>query len=194
MRRLLTSIAFSAAIAAPVAAQGHDTFEIDPSIGAYLPTGHMYRDNQQTWSESNALLYGVHLGFGALNRVSLELTLDAGSSPIRIQDTGQPDETFPARMLIMGIRLRYNARTGSVTTPYVTAGAAYVNPTGDVTVGTHASGWAASLGVGLRVVTTGHLVGRLEFSDYHYHRKLFGGPTSQGNDDLLLSVGVGLMP
>lgn len=195
MFRPLATIALAVATLprGALAAQARD-FEITPSIGAYLPTGVMVRSGNLTIAQQSGLVYGVRLSVGAHSRAAVEMTLDLGTSNVLDRDPGQVDTTWAGRVLIMGVRVRYNLRPGPATTPYVSGGVAYLSPTGPMFENLASSGPALSFGVGLRVVGTGRLVGRLELSNYLYRRQLYTAEPSHVHDDFLLSAGVGVVP
>jgi len=181
-----------AVTAAPLAAQSK--FEITPSIGAYVPNGNMIHEGNVTFALQSGIAYGVRLSINAQSRTSFEMTFDIGASRVLERDQGQPDTTWDGKVAILGLRVRHNLRPGIVTTPFLSAGFAYLNPTSVAFQSLAASGPALSFGGGLRVVTTRRLVCRLEVSNYLYPRRLHPTLSSQWHDDLLFSAGIGLVP
>lgn len=200
MSRLPALTALAWAILAPVAAAQHP-LEVAPTVGAFIPTGKMFDELDSscgchsTIAQRPGLVYGLHLGFGAVSRVTLEMTVDFGTSRVRVAEPRQPVAIIPGTVFIFGARLRVNARRGAVTTPYIAAGVAYVAHNSDFYAGSNFNDVGTfSLGLGLRVVTGRYLTGRVDCEDYLYNVQI--GPTTrrQLNNDLVLSLGLGLTP
>ncbi|HEY6784926.1 MAG TPA: hypothetical protein VI159_08235 [Gemmatimonadales bacterium] len=200
MSRLTALTALAWAILTPLAVAQHP-LEVAPTVGVYIPTGKMFDEFDSscgchsTIAQQSGLVYGVHLGFGAASRVTLEMTADMGISRVRVAEPSQPVASIPGTVFIFGARLRVNARRGAVTTPYLSAGVAYLAHSSDFYAGSDFNDVGAlSLGVGLRVVAGRHLAGRIDVEDYHYGVQVGSTAPRQLDNDLVLSVGLGLMP
>lgn len=191
-------IAWTCLAPAALAAQ----LEVTPAVGAYLPTGKMFDQYQSgcschsTIAQQPGALFGVHVGFGAVSRVALETTLDFGWSPVQVAQPGQPTVSLSGTVVIIGARLHLSARRGAVTTPYLSGGVAYLSHGSIVYQSLSGNnGGAFSVGAGLRVVVTPHLVGHIDFEDYHYSTALGGmSAPAQRDNDLVLLAGLGLIP
>ena len=198
--RLAALTTFVWAILTPLAAAQHP-LEVTPTVGAFIPTGKMFDEFDSscgchsTIAQQSGLIYGVQIGFGAVSRVTLEMMVDLGTSRVRAAEPRQPVASIPGTVFIFGARLRVNARRGAVTTPYIAAGVAYLAHNSDFYAASDFNDVGTiSLGVGLRVVAGRYLAGRIDFEDYHYSVQV--GPTTprQLNNDLVLSLGLGLTP
>jgi len=197
MRPALLALSLLAAV--PLVAQTH--LEVTPAVSAYLPTGMVFDEYDagcmchSTIAQQAGVFFGIHLGYGVAGRVNFETTVDFGHSRVLIRQPAEPEVTWAGTIVIVGARLRLNARRGPVTTPFLSAGVAYLNRNSDAYQGISGVNQAAfSLGFGIRVVASAHVIGRLEVEDYHYRTALGPTATPQSNNDLLLSAGIGLTP